>query len=172
LEGNLKISYEALVVKENGPYDRVSDLNCFWMANDPENPDNFFARSDWRKGIFGKYYSLSLYYVGYGGNNNTTTRFRKYDGDYLSFVNKTMRPDIIKEYDDSTHLIVPNRWNKMEIIVNNDTISYLFNNEILFNYKDLHPYRKGYFGIRTVTNHLKIKNFQVIKLPQYIQKLN
>ncbi len=164
LEANLKITFEAIVIKDNGKYDRVSDLNCFWMANDPENPDNFFARAKWRQGTFGKYYSLSMYYVGYGGNSNSTTRFRKYDGDYQSFKNKTMRPDIIKEYTDSAHLIVPNQWNTIEIIVNKNNIKYLFNQEPLFDYNDLSPYRKGYFGIRTVTNHLKIRNFQVIKI--------
>lgn len=165
LEGNLKISYDAYIVNENGKYDRVSDLNCFWMANDPENPCNFFARSKWRNGIFGKYYSLSLYYVGYGGNSNTTTRFRKYDGDYQSFLNKTQRPDIIKEYTDTAHLIKSNRWNHIEISMVQNNIQYLFNKELLFDYNDPQPYTKGYFGIRTVTNHLKIKNFQVYKLP-------
>ena len=29
------ISYRACVVMENGPYDRLSDLNCFWMASSP-----------------------------------------------------------------------------------------------------------------------------------------
>lgn len=164
LEGNIKISYEAMVVNEKGKYDRVSDLNSFWMATDPENPDNLFARATWRKGVFGKYYSLAMYYVGYGGNSNTTTRFRKYNGDYQSFVNKTMRPDILKEYTDTAHLIKPNRWSKIEIIVNNGNNKYIFNNELLFDYDDPNPYKKGYFGIRTVTNHLKVRNFQITKL--------
>jgi rhamnogalacturonan endolyase len=153
------------VVSEKGKYDRVSDLNSFWMANDPENPDNFFARSNWRKGVFGKYYSLTMYYVGYGGNSNSTTRFRKYNGDYQSFLSNTMRPDIIKEYTDSTHLIKPNRWCKIEISVSHNNVKYLLNNELLFDYNDPKPYQKGYFGIRTVTNHMKIKNFQVIEMP-------
>ena len=75
-----------------------------------------------------------------------------------------MRPDIIKEYRDSAHLIVPNQWNSIEIVVDKSTIKYLFNHELLFDYNDTVPYKKGYFGIRTVTNHLKIKNFKVEKL--------
>jgi len=164
LEGDLKIIFEALVVNEKGNYDRVSDLNCFWMANDPLNPDDFFARSKWRNGVFGKYYSLTMYYVGYGGNSNTTTRFRKYNGDYQSFLDKTMRPDIIKEYTDPAHLIKPNQWNRIEIVADHNNTKYLFNNELLFDYTDPQPYKKGYFGIRTTTNHLKIRNFQVIKM--------
>lgn len=161
LEGNLTISFEAFVVKEVGKYDRVSDLNCFWMANDPENPEDFFARSLWRNGVFGKYYSLKMYYVGYGGNSNTTTRFRKYDGDYEAFLQKSNRPDIIKEYTDAAHLLTPNKWYKIEIIMDNNHIKYLFDGETLFDYIDEIPYNKGYFGIRTTTNHMKVRNFKV-----------
>jgi rhamnogalacturonan endolyase len=161
LEGNMTISFEAYVVKEGGKYDRVSDLNCFWMANDPENPVDFFARSLWRNGVFGKYYSLKMYYVGYGGNSNTTTRFRKYDGDYEAFLQNSNRPDIIKEYTDSAHLLTPNKWCKIEIIMDGNHIKYLFDGETLFDHIDNTPYKKGYFGIRTTTNHMKVRNFKV-----------
>jgi len=59
---------------------RVSDLNCFWMASDPARPDDLFAPGHGRDGKFASYDRLLTYYVGYGGNNNTTTRFRRYDG--------------------------------------------------------------------------------------------
>src|SRR4051812_4297509 len=29
------ISYDVTVVARGGPHDRVSDVNCFWMAADP-----------------------------------------------------------------------------------------------------------------------------------------
>jgi rhamnogalacturonan endolyase len=164
LEGNIKISYEAFIIKDDGVNDRASDLNCFWMANDPLYPDDLSERSKWRNGVFEKYYSLTLYYAGYGGNNNTTTRFRKYNGDYESFKEKKIQPDIIKEYSDPLHLIIPNRWNKIEITVNGNITSYIFNSEILFYYVDPCPYKKGYFGIRTVTNHMLIKNVEITRL--------
>ena len=40
----------------------------------PRHPDDFFARSAWRNGEFKNYNTLDLYYVGYGGNDNGTTR--------------------------------------------------------------------------------------------------
>ena len=80
LSGNVLIEYDVTVVSNGGPNDRVSDLNCFWMATDPAHPENFFAASDQRAGVFENYDSLSLYYVGYGGNGNTTTRFRRSGG--------------------------------------------------------------------------------------------
>ncbi|MFQ5808631.1 MAG: DUF6250 domain-containing protein, partial [Armatimonadota bacterium] len=80
LSGDVLIEYQARVIDADGPNDRVSDLNCFWMATDPENPDDLFAGSKERAGFFPNYHSLRLYYVGYGGNSNGTTRFRRYPG--------------------------------------------------------------------------------------------
>lgn len=164
LKGDIKISYQAKVINQDGPYDRVSDLNCFWMATDPKHPDDFFARSDWRGGSFGKYYSLKLYYVGLGGHDNTKTRFRKYDGDYQAYENEGKRPEVITEYTEPKYLIIPNQWHEIEIVVQNNQVKYSYNGEILINHEDDEPYRSGYFGFRTVNNHMKIRNFKISEL--------
>lgn len=39
MSGKVTIEYDACVVSETGK-DRLSDLNCFWMASDPKHPDN------------------------------------------------------------------------------------------------------------------------------------
>lgn len=161
LEGDVTIRFEAYVVDEGGAYDRVSDLNCFWMAQDPAFPDDFFARSKWRNGVFGRYYSLRMYYVGYGGNSNSTTRFRKYDGNYEAFQKGSQRPDIIKEYTDPAHLIKPNHWYTVEIRTKGERVSYLIDGRIVFDFTDPAPYRDGYFGIRTTQNHLRVKNVTI-----------
>jgi rhamnogalacturonan endolyase len=160
----VKIIFDAMVVSNGGQYDRVSDLNCFLMANDPEHPDGIFVRSDWRNGVFGKYYSLTMYYAGFGGNSNSTTRFRRYDGNYQQFVDKKIRPEVLQEYTDSSHLITPNQWYHVEIVVTGNKVQYFLNKELLFDYYDLHPYSSGYFGLRTVKSHIKYKNFKVIQL--------
>ena len=77
LTGDYEICYRICMVMQGGKYDRLSDLNCFWAANDPKYPDDLFARSQWRDGIFKNYNTLNLFYVGYGGNDNSTTRFRR-----------------------------------------------------------------------------------------------
>ena len=66
-------------LQAGGENDRVSDLNCFWMARDSRSPDDLFATH--RSGKFADYNPLKCYYVGLGGNSNTTTRFRRYIGD-------------------------------------------------------------------------------------------
>ena len=79
--GPVLIEYEATMIQQGGPNDRVSDLNCFWMAVDPQHPEDIFINSKERGGDFKKYDALRLYYVGYGANENKTTRLRRYPGD-------------------------------------------------------------------------------------------
>jgi len=49
LTGDYEISYYICMVMKGGKYDRLSDLNCFWAANDPKYPHDLFVRSQWRK---------------------------------------------------------------------------------------------------------------------------
>ncbi len=161
LSGDISISYKALFIMNGGPNDRLSDLNSFWMAQDSLHPNDFFARKEWRGGVFSKYYSLKMYYVGFGGNNNTTSRFRKYDGDYDSFRQGKVRPDIIKEYTDAAHLLKPNYWYDIKIEVVGNRVTYILNGEKLFDYTDPAPYRSGYFGFRTVQSHQLITGFRI-----------
>lgn len=77
LTGDYEISYHICMVMNGGKHDRLSDMNCFWAANDPKHPGKLLVRSTWRNGVFRNYNTLNLFYVGYGGNDNTTTRFRR-----------------------------------------------------------------------------------------------
>jgi len=60
LSGSILVEYEATMVQQGGDNDRVSDLNCFWMAIDPKRPDDLFAGSKERSGAFKKYDGLRL----------------------------------------------------------------------------------------------------------------
>src|SRR5438067_294848 len=78
LSAPVAVDYDATVIARESPHDRVSDVNCFWMATHPRSPEFMPAG---RTGKFEDYDSLRTYYVGMGGNDNTTTRFRRYAGD-------------------------------------------------------------------------------------------
>jgi hypothetical protein len=157
LFGNVLIEYDVIVIDHKGTNDRVSDLNCFWMATDPANPDNLFAASRQRGGTFKNYDNLNLYYVGYGGNTNTTTRFRRY---YNS--NRVL----LGEYTDSNHLIIPNHTYHIRLVVLDNVVEYYIDGERLFHYYDAEPFREGHFGLRTVKNHLAMDNFRVVRIRQ------
>ena len=130
MSGKVTIEYDACVVVESDG-DRLSDLNCFWMASDPQYPDNLWKREKWRSGIFLNCYSLQLYYLGYGGNHNSTTRFRRYDGDESGITNPKARPAILKEYTDAGHLLKPNHWYHIKITNENNRVSYYIDGERL-----------------------------------------
>jgi len=146
------IEYEAMVVVCDST-DRLSDLNCFWMATDPAERDgNVFARIGERGGAFKNASSLQLYYVGYGGNHNTTTRFRRYFG--------KPNPPLVQEYTDSAHLLRPNHWYRIRIETRYQHTRYYIDDELLFDYADPKSLTRGWFGFRTTWSHCMIRRFQ------------
>jgi len=155
LQGPVSISYDATIIKNGGPYDRASDLNCFWMATDPNNPNDFFKNSKNRAGKFTNYHELLQYYVGYGGHHNTKTRFRRYNG-------QQNRP-LLAEHDLTApeFMITPNKKMRVTLIAARQKVQYLMNGKLIFELEDNAPYQQGYFGIRTVNNHMKIENLHI-----------
>ncbi|BBM67512.1 hypothetical protein VA249_41580 [Vibrio alfacsensis] len=149
------IEFNGAVVVEGGPNDRGTDLNWFWMAQDTSNPNDFFARSTWREGDMRKYDPMRLYYIGYGANENSTTRFRRYAGDGL-------RP-LLPEYDvsDKKFMNVPNVMTNIKIVNLEDKIEVYANDNKLYEIKDNEPFKSGKFGFRTWKSHLKLDDFKV-----------
>ncbi len=158
LDGPIMIEYEAVIIKKGGPRDRGSDLNCFWMAQDPEHYGDLFASSQKRGGRFTNYNSLRLYYVGYGANDNTTTRFRRYPG--------TGEKPLLPEHDlrDDEYMLKYNVPIKIRLIADGRRIAYLRDGEIVFDVVDPDPFTDGWFGFRTVNNHMTIDNFRIYRL--------
>lgn len=157
LEGPVLIEYEATAVKAGGANDRVSDLNCFWMAHDARNLADLFATP--RTGAFADYDQLKCYYVGLGGNTNTTTRFRRYVGE------KGNRP-ILPEHDLTApeFLLKPNVAQTIQLVAFGSEIAYYRDGRRIFSYHDAEPYRDGWFAFRTTWNHLVIRNFRIHSL--------
>ena len=149
MSGNVVIEYDAKVFQEKEG-DRLSDLNCFWMASDPKAAD-VFKNSKTRGGVFANCASLQLYYVGFGGNSNSTTRFRRYNGE--------PSPALVKEYKDADHLLKPNHWYHIKLVSVNGRVQYWIDGELLFDYLDSDPYTSGWFGFRTTWSRTAIRNF-------------
>ena len=155
LRAPVEVSYDVTVVSRGGPYDRVSDVNCFWMASDPKSPEQ---RPSGRSGRFEDYDSLRTYYVGMGGNENTTTRFRRYLGD----GNKPLLP----EYDrkETSVLLAPNRTYHLKVVARDGVAEFWRDGEKIFSFRDPAPLSRGWFGLRTVKSHLEVRNFVVREL--------
>lgn len=150
LSGNILISYKRKMIMAGGANDRLSDLNQFWMASDPNNA-NLFTRD----GTFKQYDALSLYYAGIGGNSNTTTRLRKYDRDQRV---------LLSDLTDQAHLLQPNREYEIQIAVYNGCTRLLVDGVSYFSFRDPQPLRSGRFGFRTTHSRQEIRDFKVYQL--------
>lgn len=152
LEAPVTIKYQVTVTSVG----RVSDLNCFWMASDPDHPSDLFAADHGRTGKFGTYDQLQTYYVGYGGNTNSTTRFRRYDG--------TGARPISPEHDLKTTdvLLVPDHVYLIELSVTAEgQVSYSRDGEVIFQITDPAALKRGWFGFRTVDSTTRVTSFEV-----------
>jgi hypothetical protein len=162
LDGPVLIQYQAVAVSAGGVNDRVSDLNCFWMARDSRNPGDLFAVH--RSGRFADYNKLFTYYVGLGGNGNTTTRFRRYIGD------ATSRPLLAQnDLHDPRDLLTPNRSTLLQLVADGNLIQYYRDGKRLFEMNDPDAYTSGWFAFRTTKSHLQISSFAAYRLNPPLQ---
>ena len=157
LRGPVMIQYEAAMIQRGGLNDRVSDLNCFWMASDARSPKDLFATK--RSGSFADYNQLRAYYVGQGGNTNTTTRFRRYIGD------PELRP-LLPEHDlaSAEVLLKANLTQRIQLVASHGRIQYYNDGKLIFDFQDAAPYTRGRFALRTTFSHIEVRNFRVYRL--------
>ena len=180
MEGRTVVEYDACLMDEGREGDRVSDLNCFWMASDPKGKlksgeqrttdggpqtGSVFTRMKQRSGVFRRCYTMQLYYLGYGGNSNTTTRFRRYRAEAGTMtegeaLQPEQLPQVIREYTDAAHLNVANRWRHIRVEADGMKIRYYIDGECLVDYRDREPLTSGWFGVRTTWSRLRIAHFR------------
>lgn len=150
LSGNVQISYTRRVMMDGGKNDRLSDLNHFWMAQDPRNASLFT-----RGGKFEDYDNLTMYYAGMGGNANSSTRLRRYGNGQRV---------IVGEHLDAAHLLKPNREYKIDIAVYDGCTRMLVDGREYFSYRDPQPLTSGYFGFRTTQSRHSIDQLKIYQL--------
>jgi hypothetical protein len=157
LTGPVEIEFAATAVSAGGPNDQVSDLNVFWMAHEREgrNPPYVALRG----GRFALYDHLLTYYVGLGGNRNTTTRFRRYVG---MPGNRPLLPG--HDLSGPSVLLAPNQRQTITLIADGRHIEYRRDGRPLFVFEDDAPYTHGWFALRTTFSHLRIENLRVRRL--------
>lgn len=144
LIGHYEISFTRTVLADA----RLSDLNFFWEAQLPAG----FTQS----GKLEEYDKLRLFYAGIGGNNNTTTRFRHYDG--------SGERRLLREYTAPEYLLKAGRPYQIRIAVDaRGTRLYVDDSEIFSAPGPL--LGGGYFGLRTTQSRQKVERFVVTRLP-------
>jgi hypothetical protein len=149
------IRYEVRAVAQGGPHDAVSDVNAFWMATDPAVPDGSVLGRR-RSGAFEDYDRLKTYYVGIGGNRNSTTRMRRY-------VGRVGERPLLPDHDRlaKADMLIPNAWFAIGLIAHGHHIAVERDGAPLFEMDDPAPYRRGHFGLRTTQSHIQVRNLTI-----------
>ncbi len=144
LDGHYEIAYTCTVLDEGNPGDRVSDMNVFWQAR-MDRP---------RSGKLDDYDRVPMFYAGIGGNHNTTTRFRRYDGSGERIL--------LQEYTEGPWLLRANHPYRVRIVVDGagtrlyvDNVQYFASRERV---------GAGLFGLRTTLSRQRIADFAVYSL--------
>lgn len=158
LTGPVAIRYDVRAVSAGGEYDAVSDVNAFWMASDPAAASGSVLDRP-RSGVFEEYDDLQTYYLGIGGNRNSTTRMRRYIG-------KPGQRPLLPAHDrsDKDAMLTPDRWFSLSLIADGDHIAVERDGAPLFTLDDPAPYRTGYFGLRTTQSHIQVRNFTISQI--------
>ncbi|HEY6641690.1 DUF6250 domain-containing protein [Povalibacter sp.] len=157
LRSPVAIEFEATAVKARGRNDRVSDLNCFWMASNSDATTPVFSRR--RNGRFDEYDTLRAYYVSLGGNENTRAIFLRYNGEPVR------RPSLPEHEASTADAQLPaNRSQLITLVASGRQIEYWRDSRRLFEFADAEPYREGWFAIRTTQSHLKIARLRIYAL--------
>ncbi|MDQ8184028.1 DUF6250 domain-containing protein [Pelagicoccus sp. SDUM812002] len=154
IQAPVRISY-TVTANSTG---RISDINCFWMASDLDHLDDLFAEGHGREGAFAQYDDLQLYYVGYGGNYNATTRFRR----YLGRGEKPLLPGF--DLSAGEFLIESDKAYRIELVADGRKAQYFRDGELVFEYEDPEPLTRGWFGFRTVWSHLSISDLRIERI--------
>ena len=155
LAGAYEVTFTRTVLDEGQPHDRVSDLNLFWLAQLDEGAtaQGRFARS----GQLDTYNSVRLFYAGIGGNGNTTTRFRYYDG--------SGERGLLQEYLVAPYLLRANHAYQIRLLVNAAGTALYIDGQRFFGASGPIA-RTGYFGFRTTKSRQKIQHFTVTTFPE------
>lgn len=146
LTGDYLIQYEREISLDKGENKRLSDLNQFWLAQEPRNGLKLRPRN----GSLDSYNDLKLFYVGIGGNNNSTTRFRRYDGSgkRILLAEKNEKPFLLEAgRSDTISTFVRASKKQTEVWING---------KLLFADGGIES-TKGYFGIRLTASRQVIK---------------
>lgn len=152
LIGHYEISFTRTVLAEGKPHERLSDLNFFWEAQlaGGAAPQPFN-----RSGKLEDYDKVPMFYAGIGGNTNTTSRFRYYDG--------SGERKLLQEYLAPEYLLKANHPYRIRIVVDaSGTRLYVDDREFFSASGPLAG--GGYFGFRTTQSRQKIENFAVRRL--------
>ena len=183
--GNIAITYKVKAPSTftDGLGIVVRDINAFWHASHPGNPEQIFNEEIYT-GAFTSYHTQQGYYASMGGRDNTTTRFRRYpreaNGQTVPHISLSDK-DGLKDF-----LIQPDRTHTIQLVVFDDIIQFIVDGKLFYEIREggqvqvaredgtnaemeytaslFKPYTEGWFGFRLVNSHHVFSDFRVYRL--------
>ena len=188
LKNRLIITYDVICPKpaEDSIGIMAKDVNNFWLASDPLDPEKGLFNKDRYNGSFRSYNKMNGYYASSGGGKNTTTRLRRYPRERDG---KPAKHIALKDKDGKKEfLLQPGKLMKVQLVAYDDLVQYIVDGKLVYeiasgeevtverfhnkekkigidDYDKEYPfYREGFFGFRMVGSHHIYSNFQVYEL--------
>jgi hypothetical protein len=153
----IMIEYYVEMIDKGGKYDNLTDLNLFFMSEDPNNPTDFFASADRRKNARLKDYSyLNMYYVGYAANKNTTTRLRR--------LRANDKRPLLPGHDLRGYKNKPNQKVKVNVLLIGNNFVFCVDDKVIYDWQDPKPQPSGWFAFRTFNSHMYIYDLKIYKI--------
>ena len=164
------------------------DINNFWMATDPDDPDRGLFESKRYTGKFSSYDKMLGYYASTGGRDNATTRMRRYPREANG---KPVEHVALNDKDGTSgYLITPDKLTTVQLVAYDDVIQYIVDGKLNYQIRrgdkvrlegrdsqgrptereavydlDRFPvYGEGFFGFRMVGTHHIYANLRVYAL--------
>ncbi|MEN8870200.1 MAG: right-handed parallel beta-helix repeat-containing protein [Akkermansiaceae bacterium] len=191
LKTHLSISYEVICPSppEGMKGIEVKDVNNFWLANDPLDPDKGLFNHKRYNGNFTSYNKMTGYYASTGGGRNTTTRMRRYPRER----DGRLRTHIALKHRDRQQdfLIAPDKTMKVQLVAFDDLVQYIVDGKLVYEMaygdkvsterhrrgeqsermddyekRDYPIHREGFFGFRMVGTHHIYSKFRVHELKE------
>ena len=193
LKTRLTITYEVLCPTPKTGIKGLQprDINNFWLASDPIDPEQGLFDAARYTGAFGSYDKMHGYYASTGGGGakaNLTTRMRRYP---RQVKGKSVEHVALYDRDGQEgYLITPDKWMTVQLVAYDDVVQYIVDGKLnyeiargdriqvegrdnkdeivrtegTYDLKRFPVYREGYFGFRMVGTHHIYRNFRVYSL--------
>lgn len=155
LRGTYRIEFLRQVLVAGQANDRLSDMNLFWGAHEPGLATGQLQLKQ-RNGVLEAYDNMASWYVGMGGNGNSTTRFRWYDG--------SGERHLLGEHLEADYLLEAGRIYRIRVEVTAEQTAYWVDDRLMFQQAREGRPTDGYFGFRSVWSRQAISRFRVTAL--------
>ena len=155
-DGNIAVEYHVTVPSEGYPHTRVSDINQYFMAVDPDSPEAESPTPTTKYSGPDYYKKFRMYYCGMGVYNNQYTGFRRCDGNgEYPLVEECSRPACLIPADTVCFV---------ECIRFSDRVTFKLNDSVVIDYRDQQAFELGFFGFRNYKSAKLIHDITVYRL--------